>query len=81
MVPARSALEIYGRVEKQLASVPATLLAETHLKAGDLKAAQTAASHNEIEDAKPADLTAGCNVLLNAVLECANAGSPMGNTG
>jgi N-carbamoyl-L-amino-acid hydrolase len=30
-------------------------------------------SHNEIEDAKPADLTAGCNVLLNAVLECANA--------
>ena len=31
-------------------------------------------SHNEIEDAKPADLTAGCNVLLNAVLECANTG-------
>ena len=29
-------------------------------------------SHNEIEDAKPADLTAGCNVLLNAVLERAN---------
>ena len=26
-------------------------------------------SHNEIEDAKPEDLTAGCNVLLNAVLE------------
>jgi beta-ureidopropionase / N-carbamoyl-L-amino-acid hydrolase len=26
-------------------------------------------SHNEIEDAKPADLTAGCNVLLNAVLD------------
>ena len=23
-------------------------------------------SHNEIEDAKPEDLTAGCNVLLNA---------------
>jgi len=30
-------------------------------------------SHNEIEDAKPQDLTAGCNVLLNAVLERANA--------
>jgi N-carbamoyl-L-amino-acid hydrolase len=29
-------------------------------------------SHNEIEDAKPEDLTAGCNVLLNAVLEGAN---------
>jgi N-carbamoyl-L-amino-acid hydrolase len=28
-------------------------------------------SHNEIEDAKPLDLTAGCNVLLNAVLEAA----------
>jgi len=26
-------------------------------------------SHNEIEDANPADLTAGCNVLLNAVLD------------
>jgi N-carbamoyl-L-amino-acid hydrolase len=26
-------------------------------------------SHNEIEDAKPDDLTAGCNVLLNALLE------------
>ncbi len=30
-------------------------------------------SHNEIEDANPEDLTAGCNVLLNAVLERANA--------
>jgi N-carbamoyl-L-amino-acid hydrolase len=30
-------------------------------------------SHNEIEDAKPEDLTAGCNVLLNAVLESADA--------
>src|SRR3954471_14917385 len=30
-------------------------------------------SHNEIEDAKPADLTAGCNVLLNAVLDTADA--------
>src|SRR5689334_10127365 len=29
-------------------------------------------SHNEIEDAKPDDLTAGCNVLLNAVLETAD---------
>jgi N-carbamoyl-L-amino-acid hydrolase len=28
-------------------------------------------SHNEIEDAEPADLTAGCNVLLNAVVETA----------
>jgi beta-ureidopropionase / N-carbamoyl-L-amino-acid hydrolase len=26
-------------------------------------------SHNEIEDAAPADLAAGCNVLLNALLE------------
>src|SRR5215472_16004663 len=26
-------------------------------------------SHNEIEDARPEDLTAGCNVLLNAVLD------------
>src|SRR5216110_793677 len=30
-------------------------------------------SHNEIEDANPDDLTAGCNVLLNAVLESADA--------
>ena len=30
-------------------------------------------SHNEIEDAKPEDLTAGCNVLLNALLESADA--------
>jgi len=30
-------------------------------------------SHNEIEDAKPGDLTAGSNVLLNAVLDCADA--------
>jgi N-carbamoyl-L-amino-acid hydrolase len=30
-------------------------------------------SHNEIEDAKPDDLTAGCAVLLNAVLEAAEA--------
>jgi N-carbamoyl-L-amino-acid hydrolase len=33
-------------------------------------------SHNEIEDAKSEDLTAGCNVLLNAVIECANDSSP-----
>jgi len=31
-------------------------------------------SHNEIEDAKPEDLAMGCAVLLNAVLEHANAG-------
>src|SRR5690348_5616840 len=30
-------------------------------------------SHNEIEDAKPEDLTAGCNVLLNALLETADS--------
>src|SRR3954468_12725070 len=30
-------------------------------------------SHNEVEDAKPEDLTAGCNVLLNALLESADA--------
>jgi N-carbamoyl-L-amino-acid hydrolase len=29
-------------------------------------------SHNEIEDAKPEDLTAGCAVLLNAMLETAD---------
>ncbi|HTV46566.1 MAG TPA: Zn-dependent hydrolase [Stellaceae bacterium] len=29
-------------------------------------------SHNEIEDATAADLTAGCNVLLNALLDRAN---------
>jgi beta-ureidopropionase / N-carbamoyl-L-amino-acid hydrolase len=29
-------------------------------------------SHNEIEDAKPEDLTAGCNVLLKVVLDRAN---------
>src|ERR1700736_3848123 len=32
-------------------------------------------SHNEVEDAKPEDLTAGCNILLNAVLGRANAAS------
>jgi hypothetical protein len=32
-------------------------------------------SHNEIEDAKPADLTAGCSGLLNALLDAANATS------
>src|SRR5207248_3154110 len=32
-------------------------------------------SHNEIEDAKPDDLTAGCNVLLNAVLDRAATAS------
>ena len=30
-------------------------------------------SHNEIEDAKPDDLAAGCNVLLNAMLDRADA--------
>ncbi len=30
-------------------------------------------SHNEVEDALPDDLTAGCNVLLNALLESADA--------
>jgi beta-ureidopropionase / N-carbamoyl-L-amino-acid hydrolase len=30
-------------------------------------------SHNEIEDAKPEDLTAGCAVLLNALLDRADA--------
>ncbi len=29
-------------------------------------------SNNEIEDAKPEDLTAGCNVLFNAILEAAD---------
>jgi N-carbamoyl-L-amino-acid hydrolase len=30
-------------------------------------------SHNEIEDAKPEDLAMGCTVLINAMLERANA--------
>jgi hypothetical protein len=30
-------------------------------------------NHNEIEDAKPDDLTAGCNVLLNAVPDLGSA--------
>jgi N-carbamoyl-L-amino-acid hydrolase len=33
-------------------------------------------SHNEIEDAKPDDLTAGCAVLLNALLDRADAREP-----
>ena len=40
-------------------------------------------SHNEIEDAKPADLTAGCDVLLNALLESVDAavvGRPTSST-
>jgi N-carbamoyl-L-amino-acid hydrolase len=32
-------------------------------------------SHNEVEDAKPEDLTMGCTILLNAVLDQANAGA------
>ena len=28
-------------------------------------------SHNEIENARPEDLAAGCNVLLQAALRCA----------
>ena len=30
-------------------------------------------SHNEIEDAKQTDLAAGCDVLLRAIIERANA--------
>jgi N-carbamoyl-L-amino-acid hydrolase len=30
-------------------------------------------SHNEIEDADPRDLAAGCAVLLSAIVERANA--------
>ncbi|HYU11393.1 MAG TPA: M20/M25/M40 family metallo-hydrolase, partial [Stellaceae bacterium] len=37
-------------------------------------------SHNEIEDAKPEDLIAGCNVLLNAVLETADDQSDLAGT-
>jgi len=33
-------------------------------------------SHNEIEDAKPEDLVAGCNVLMNAVLDAAELLGP-----
>jgi hypothetical protein len=36
--------------------------------------ASAASSRNEIEDAKPAELTAGSNVLLNAVLDRVNPG-------
>jgi len=32
-------------------------------------------SHNEIEDAQPEHITAGCNVLLHAMLSVARAGS------
>jgi N-carbamoyl-L-amino-acid hydrolase len=32
-------------------------------------------SHNEIEDAKPEHITAGCNVLLHAMLERAGVAS------
>ena len=32
-------------------------------------------SHNEIEDARPEHLEAGCNVLLHAMLEQAGRGS------
>jgi N-carbamoyl-L-amino-acid hydrolase len=32
-------------------------------------------SHNEIEDAKLNDLTTGCAVLLNAILDCTDSGS------
>ena len=35
-------------------------------------------SHNEIEDAKPDDLTAGCAVLLNAMLDRADAPADRG---
>jgi beta-ureidopropionase / N-carbamoyl-L-amino-acid hydrolase len=34
-------------------------------------------SHNEIDDAKPEGLTAGYNVLLDAVLDGANAVASM----
>lgn len=32
-------------------------------------------SHNEIEDAKPEHIEAGCNVLLHAMLERAGLGA------
>ncbi len=34
-------------------------------------------SHNEVEDAKPHDLAAGCNVLMQAMLEHAQVGRPI----
>jgi hypothetical protein len=43
IAPARAALELYARVEKQIAGPPATLLAEAPLQAGDPSAAQSAA--------------------------------------
>lgn len=33
-------------------------------------------SHNEIENASPADLAAGCNVLVQAVLPTAGTAPP-----
>ena len=42
--PARAALDIHRRVEKQQAGMSATLLAEALLQAGDLSAAQSAAA-------------------------------------
>jgi adenylate cyclase len=41
--PARAALALYGRLEKQLAGVSAALLAEALLQAGELSAAEVAA--------------------------------------
>ena len=38
-------------------------------------------SHNEREDAKPEDLAAGCAVLLEAVLDAAEAEKPSGQSG
>ena len=35
-------------------------------------------SHNEVEAATPADVAAGCDVLLNAMLEIANRGADAG---
>ena len=36
-------------------------------------------SHNEIEAATPGDIAAGCDVLLNAMVEVANQGADAGN--
>jgi adenylate cyclase len=44
IAPARAALDLYGRVEKQLAGVPATVFAEALLQSGDPSTAQSAAT-------------------------------------
>jgi hypothetical protein len=36
--------------------------------------------HSEIKETKPTDLTTGCTVLLNAILDCSNSGPRLSGT-